>query len=404
MAVRPVRTSFDRRARTMVELSHARNTPYARRQAQHDRPGAERALCIERESTIRDVVMRRILLLILWHFALLAGSRLVADVVTLKDGRQISGFVESGNIQELHIKVVDHSQTIDILEVQAIQFGVSLHAAATALPSPKAAAPEPATPEPAPAAPNSLIFKDGTHVTGRWWSIDATDTHFLVNNQLQHYPRPDVSGVTFGNATLPRLPAPSTPQSATPVQSPPGAAQSVRPPTLARSSDSPPPQPPTLARPAGAPPSAPSRGLSQPEEIGAVYFSNGRDLTPLERNQAVARGRGTQYWEMPAPQSRVRLKETSALVFVVRLPKGVGADSYSLFPLLTVNGTRRTRPQPGRRGGLVTWPFDIEKNDESGYITYTFTVRDLPTGEYSFSPSTSNDGYCFGVDPSAPGQ
>jgi hypothetical protein len=158
-----------------------------------------------------------------------------------------------------------------------------------------------------------------------------------------------------------------------------------------------------LARPAGAP-SVPSRGLSQREEIGAVYFSNGRDLTPLERNQAVARGRGTQYWEMPAPQSRVRLKEASALVFVVRLPKGVGADSYSLFPLLTVNGTRRTRPQPGRRGGLVTWPFDIEKNDESGYITYTFTVRDLPTGEYSFSPSTSNDGYCFGVDPSAPGQ
>jgi hypothetical protein len=52
----------------------------------------------------------------------------------------------------------------------------------------------------------------------------------------------------------------------------------------------------------------------------------------------------------------------------------------------------------------VTWPVDIEKNDESSLITYALTVRDLPTGEYSFSPSSSNDGYCFGVDPAAPGQ
>ena len=136
-----------------------------------------------------------------------------------------------------------------------------------------------------------------------------------------------------------------------------------------------------------------------------VYFWNGRDLTPLERKQAVEHRSGsTQYWEMPAPQSRVRLNEASSLVFVVRLPKGVDPASYSLFPLVAVNGNRRTRSQPGRRGGLVTWPVDIEKNDESGLITYALTVRDLPTGEYSFSPSSSNDGYCFGVDPSAPGQ
>jgi hypothetical protein len=136
-----------------------------------------------------------------------------------------------------------------------------------------------------------------------------------------------------------------------------------------------------------------------------VYFWNGKVLTALERNQAVERGGGsTQYWEMPAPQSRLRLKEASSLVFILRLPKGVDPASYSLFPLVTVNGKRRTRLQPGRRGGLQTWPVDIEKNDESSLITYALTVRDLPTGEYSFSPSSSNDGYCFGVDPSAPGQ
>ena len=87
------------------------------------------------------VDMRRVLLLIFWQFGLLSGP-LLADVVTLKDGRQISGSVESGNIQELHIKVGDQSQKIDIHEVQAIQFGVSQPAP----PPPKAAAlaPKPA--------------------------------------------------------------------------------------------------------------------------------------------------------------------------------------------------------------------------------------------------------------------
>ena len=157
---------------------------------------------------------------------------------------------------------------------------------------------------------------------------------------------------------------------------------------MARLSDNPAPQPPTLARPAGAPPTAPSRGLSQPEEIGAVYLWNDRDLTPLEHNQAVEHKKGSaQYWEMPAPHSPVRLSETSRLVFILRLPQGVNPASYSLFQLVTADGSRRTRPQPGRRSGLMTWPVDIEKNDESSLITYALTVRDLPTGEYSFSPS-----------------
>jgi hypothetical protein len=350
--------------------------------------------------------MRRILLLILWHLGLLAGNQLFADIITLQDGRQISGAVESGNTQELHIKVGDQSQTIDIHDVQVIQFGVSLPAASAT--PPKAASPAPAAPEPAAAEPNSLFLNDGTHVAGKWWSIDATDMHFLVNNQLQHYPRARVSGVTFGNATLPPPPARSkTPPAPTASAQPPAsAAQPARAPTPARSSAGPPPQPPTLTRPSGsAPPSAPSRGLSQPEEIGMVYFWNGRVLIPLERNQAVEHKNGpTQYWEMPAPRSPVRVSEASTLVFILRLPQGVDPASYTLFQLVTAGGGRRTQSQPGRRGGVMTWPVDITKNDESSLMTYALTVRDLPTGEYSFSPSSSNDGYCFGVDPSAPGQ
>jgi hypothetical protein len=332
--------------------------------------------------------MRSVLLLVLW-----AGGRLFADVVTLNDGHQVSGLVESGNTQELHIKTGDQSQTIDVHQVQAIQFGVS----SAAGPAPtKAIPPENRT----------LILKDGTRVAGRWWSIDASQVHFLVNNQLQHYARSDVSAVTSGDATLPPPTAPSNPPAVPPAQSPAATPAQSPAATPAQSpAATPKPQPPTLQRsPASRPPAAPS-GVSQPEEIGAVYFWNGRDLTPLERKPAVERKRGsTQYWEIPGAQSRVRLKEASGLAFVVRLPRGVDPAGYNLFPLVTVDGSRRTRSQPGRPGGLVTWPFKIEINNESGYMTYAFTVRDLPTGEYSFSPSSSNDSYCFGVDPSAPGQ
>ena len=348
--------------------------------------------------------MRKILLLILWHFGLLAAF---ADVVTLTDGRQISGSVESGNTQELHIKVGDQSQTIDIHEVQAIQLGVSFPPETAATRPPKAATPAPITPETAPAEPNNLYLSDGTHIPGRWWSIDATDMHFLVNDQLKHYPRHDVSGLTFGNATLPARS--TTPPAST--QAPASTAQPPRVPTLARSSAAPPPQPPTaqpptLTRPSGsAPPLAPSRGLSQPEEIGMVYFWNGKVLIPLERTQAVEHKKGsTQYFEMPAPRSPVRLSETASLVFILRLPQGVDPAGYILFQLVTVDGSRRTRSQPGRQGGLMTWSVDIAKNSEAGLMTYNLTVRDLPPGEWSFSPSSTNDAYCFGVDPSAPGQ
>ncbi len=128
-----------------------------------------------------------------------------------------------------------------------------------------------------------------------------------------------------------------------------------------------------------------------------VYFQNSPgNLIPLERNQAVQRNRGrAQVWEMPGARSRVRVKSAASLVFVVRLGQGVDPNTYSLFPMVTANNTRRTEPEPGRQGVPVTMPFEISKTSDT---TYTFTVKDLATGEYSFSPSSSNDGFCFGVD------
>ena len=257
--------------------------------------------------------MRGILLLILW-----GGGRLLADVVILNDGRTVSGSVESGNTQELHLKTGDRTQTIDIPQVQAIQFGVSSAAAAG--------------PAKAPPETRTLILKDGTRVTGRWWSIDASQVHFLVKNQLEHYARSDVVAVTSGDAPPP--PAPSHSAPAPPPAQPRAAPAEPQPPALQPATpQASPSRPPTLQRPSAKAPPAEGRSVSQPEVIGAVYFWNGRDLTPLERNQAAERKRGsTEYWEMSGAQSRVHVEEASALAVIVRLPRGVNPASYSLVP------------------------------------------------------------------------
>jgi hypothetical protein len=264
---------------------------------------------------------------------------------------------------------------------------------------------------------DTLILKDGTNVKGRWWSLDANEIHFLVNNQLEHYPRSSVSAVTFGDATLPPLPSasPTPSKTATPsaASSVPTADQPQRavqqaqaPPTLNRPAPtfgrSAPPtlrQPPTLQKQQPAAESSPSANSSEPQQVGVVYFKQpSGDLIPLEHNQAVERRRGsTQYWELPTARSPVRVKSAPDLIFVVRLPDNADPHAYSLYPLVTANNTRRTEPQPGRLPGPVTLPFDIKKLTGS---TYEFSIADLATGEYSFSPSTSNDGYCFGVDAS----
>jgi uncharacterized protein YcfJ len=128
--------------------------------------------------------MKRFLVFVLWQFGVLS---LWADVVTLKDGRQISGTVENGNTQELHIKVGDQSQAIDVDQVRAIQFGISLPtpppapAPKPAAPPPKAEAPAPALPRraeaaaPAPAPPTgSITLAIGTEIAVR--TIERIDS------------------------------------------------------------------------------------------------------------------------------------------------------------------------------------------------------------------------------------
>ena len=216
------------------------------------------------------------------------------------------------------------------------------------------------------AAPaDTLLLRDGTKVTGRWWSADAGQVHFLVDDQLKHYPRAEVSAVGFGDVTLP---------------APPPAA--------------PPPPTPVAAAP---------RSFPQPREIGAVYALSGSgDLMALESRQATAHRRySAQYWEIPSLRSSVRLKKAADLVFVVRLEGKTDPSAFSLYPLETSKSARLTQADSANHGNPLTVKFVVGRLGES---TYTLTVKDLPAGEYAFSPAGSNTAYCFAVDGPAPGR
>jgi hypothetical protein len=56
-----------------------------------------------------------------------------------------------------------------------------------------------------------LTLRDGTKVTGSWLGGDSEQIKFLVNDQIQRYPRSDVSEVNFG-------PEPAPPPSRTSVK------------------------------------------------------------------------------------------------------------------------------------------------------------------------------------------
>ncbi|MGO9263155.1 MAG: hypothetical protein ACLQU1_43780 [Bryobacteraceae bacterium] len=180
----------------------------------------------------------RTLLLMVWQFGLLAGANVFADVVTLKDGHQISGLVESGNTQEIRIKVGDKSQAIDVDQVRSIQFGVSEP------PAPKPAAP-PAKAEspPAGAAPSLAAAPPPS---------------------LKAAPQPAAAAPPSLRAAPPSLKAAPPPAAAAP--SPAGAASPV--PTAA---PSPAAAAPSLA--AAAPPSlkaAPSPAAAAPPSLKAA--------------------------------------------------------------------------------------------------------------------------------------
>jgi hypothetical protein len=191
---------------------------------------------------------------------------------------------------------------------------------------------------------DTLILRNGTRVTGRWWACDADVISFLVNNHLGQYSRADVSEVVFGTA--------------------PGSAASR---------------------------------VTAPNQIGAIYFQDDSGhLLPLERTQGVA----NRTTAAGAARSPFRLKSDFNMRFVVEMPNGTQPSAFSLYPLETEANRRETKSGDGN-GRAKAIPFMTRKVSENTYALVP--VDALAPGEYGFRTANSSDAYCFGVDPATPG-
>jgi hypothetical protein len=127
--------------------------------------------------------MKRTLLVFLLQFGMLAGLNAFADIVTLKDGRQVSGLIESGNLQEVRIQTEGRTEVIAVDQIQSIRFGPQEAAPPRpSNPPPPTAAAVPVTPQPAraPAAPSkpadshNITLPVGTEIAVR--TIDRIDS------------------------------------------------------------------------------------------------------------------------------------------------------------------------------------------------------------------------------------
>jgi outer membrane lipoprotein SlyB len=149
----------------------------------------------------------------------------------------------------------------------------------------------------------------------------------------------------------------------------------------------------------GDPPPAPASSVPRPEFVGAVYFQDRTgSLLPLERTRANERrdDRG-EFWEMDGSRSPVRFTSGQQMMFVVQLANGIDPGTYALLPLEVRNDGRWTKPDPKNKNVPVSMLVNVSKLGDS---TYGLTsIQELATGEYAFSPSNSNNAYCFGVDP-----
>jgi hypothetical protein len=138
----------------------------------------------------------------IWHvgIVLALATSAFADTVKLKDGRVVQGTYLGGSARQVRIEVRDQIQTLDVADIDRIEFGGEI-AAAPAPPPPPPPAPRPAppseesrpvlmrpdpTPPPAPqhastASQGSLELPAGTNLVIRM--IDAVDSEIARQGQ-----------------------------------------------------------------------------------------------------------------------------------------------------------------------------------------------------------------------------
>ena len=104
--------------------------------------------------------------------------------------------------------------------------------------------------------------------------------------------------------------------------------------------------------------------------------------------------------EIKSERSPVRIDGDSAQDFVVSRPAGVDPSKFELFLMEVKKGKRRTVMASAK-----LFSVQVGKNSIAiaakryGNAAYKLSpVQKLPPREYCFSPSDSNNSFCFGID------
>ena len=141
----------------------------------------------------------------------------------------------------------------------------------------------------------------------------------------------------------------------------------------------------------------------EPEILSTVYYLDvaKSSLTTLERQTAKASsGMFHGSAEVKSERSPVRIDGDGAQDFVVSLPAGVDPSKFELFLMEVKKGKRRTVMASAKLFSVQVGKNSIEiAAKRYGNAAYKLSpVQKLPPGEYCFSPSDSNDSFCFGID------
>ena len=143
--------------------------------------------------------------------------------------------------------------------------------------------------------------------------------------------------------------------------------------------------------------------VPEPDILSTVYYLDAakNGLTTLERQ--TAKGSSGVFHgsaEIKSERSSVRIDGDSVQDFVVSLPAGVDPSKFELFLMEIKKDKRRTVMASAK-----LFSVQVGKNSIAiaakryGNAAYKLSpTQKLPPGEYCFSPSDSNDTFCFGID------
>jgi hypothetical protein len=201
---------------------------------------------------------------------------------------------------------------------------------------------------------DTLRLRNGAVLTGSWLGGTTDEVRFMVDDQVQRYPRANVVEVDFTSN----------------VEA--GSVAPVAPPVVI-----------------------------QPDVVGVPFMRGASGLVTLEREIGMmvrsntTYGMGASVYRIQGAQSPVRVRRSDKIVFVVRLNSTGDPRRFQLYSLESRMNYRQT--QPTRGGGRP--PALAATINKIGDSTYEISpMQPLYPGEYSVSPIDSNESYCFGVD------